>query len=365
MKLLNVLSIACLYLILSACSMENDTIMNDVDKENHTYTESYVSFNMNLNGDGATKSSSSKPEESTPQAPGSAEGNIATCFLAIFNAESKQLITSYYYGENTGDIKVDGSNGVTSLGQHLTFKVKEVESVKPDLIFVAIANVNLPSQYGDAASSLKTLESCKTYDALMQARIIENPTVLVKVGEKRVKGTEYTTSSSLDNPDSYLTTIHIPVSQRSASVELAKFSIKNHNTDNVTTDLTSEVSDIQVNLRNINLYTKVGGNDSGVEDTGYSPVKFEKGKQQSPLYTYPNSTAQKTTLTISYQFKGEQKYAAYTIKTPTTANSLGYTEEVRANTLYKLYVTIINEVVDVTVKCYTLDWEKNEINMEL
>lgn len=366
MKLLYVWLVVSMSLILSACSMENDTIMNDADKENPLETEGYASFYMSLNGYGAMKSSVSKPEEGTPETPSVAEESISTCYLAIFNADSKQLITSWFYGEQAGDIKPGAGNSpIYALNQHLTFKVKEVKGVKPDLIFVAIANVNLPAIHGEKESSLKTLQACTTYEALLQARIIEDPTVLVKVGETRIKGTDYCISSSLLEPDVLLSTVNIPVSQRSASVELADFSIKNRNAAGVTTDLTSNVSDIWVNLENINLFTQVVGNDSKVEKTGHESVKFEYGKQENRLYTYANSTADKTTLTLSYKFKGEQKYAAYTIKTPTAGNQLGYTEEVRANLLYKLHVTIINQVVDVTVKCYTLDWMNNEINVDL
>lgn len=355
MKLTNILVVISIFFALSACSMEDDTVMNDVDKEIQNNIDAYASFDLALNsGNVATKASAT---EGDAVGPNEKENRVSNCYLAVFNYTSGELLASYFYkGGEENDITPTAQGNYT-LNTHLSFKVFKNE--KPKLRFVAITNVQstVDPAYGDVAS-LGSLQACTTYNELMGATLQEDPYALIKVGETELEANNYQTSSSLaQNHEDFCKSVIIPVYQRTASVELAKFVVKKRN-GSVDTEV--GVSDVKVQLQLMNIKTTVkSGSASEILAIGEERVNAlawsSKDTEASRMYTYANSDqSNKTRLKIAYKLNGEQKYAYYTIKSPAANQS--YTEEVKANTLYKLDVTIINEVVNVVIKCYTKDW---------
>lgn len=348
MKIQNLLSVILLSILTISCSTD-ESVMNDIDKEIQNNADAYAYFSFDLNASGVATKAATATDESTTD-PNEKENRVNNCYLAVFNADNDNLLTSHFYkGGEEGDI-LPGKDNLTLLNTHITFKVS---GNKPNLRFVAITNLNynLDPDYSDIIS-LPTLQNCKTYSALMAAMIKENPTVLVKVGEQTLNASDYGTSTSLNTnkPNNVI----IPVSQRAAAIELESFVVRKRNGD-VLTGL--NVENVKVQLENLNMITTVKeGFVSSFNEVGTIESWKAGETEASRLYTYANSNQEnKTTLKISYTLDGLQKTASYTIKTP--ANG-GYTEEVKANTLYKLNVTITNEVVDVTVNCYTNDWQE-------
>lgn len=352
MKLKNILSVLGLLVIMISCSMDDEVVLNDIDKEIQDNVEAYAYFDLNLVGEGSMTKSSSFGENENPNEN---ESSVHNCYLAIFDAaDTKPLLNSFYYVDGT--VKpVSGEAYTYSLGSHFQIKVSKDESKRPDLIFVAIANINYDeATINNGTSSLATLKACKTYDALMAATIFENPTVLVKKGEKTIAKNEYQTSSSISNHDEYCTSVTIPVYQRSAAVELSEFIVKAKKSDNTFEIL--EPTDVTFNLYNVNLRTNV--NTAATDTHNIEEVVYNDTKKGDRLYTYENTTNKKTYMTVSYTLNGVRNTTkAFNIETPVNGKDV---EKVLANHLYKLNVEVINGVAQV--KCVVGAWIENTIS---
>lgn len=342
MKLKNILSVFSLLALVVSCSMDDETVMNDINKEIQNEAEAYAYFDLNLVGEGSITKSA---EFASDERPNAHEGSISNCYLAVFDTDTKQLLNSFFYVTET--IKpVSGAEDTYSLGSHIQMKVSKEVSKRPNLTFVAIANLNPTG----AGSSLTALKACGTYDDLMNATIIENPRVVVKKGETAIQKTAYRTSSSISNHDEYCTTVTIPVYQRSAAVELSSFAVVKAGSTTETLDVT----DVQFNLYNANLYTKV---NAGSMDTDYIGTYYSFVDKGERLYTYENTTSEKAYIIVSYKVNDvpAQTRPLY-IETP------GKGEQVLANHLYKLNVTVTNGVATAT--CTVANLIENTVSGE-
>ena len=366
MKIINTLSVLFFLFIAVACSMEEDVI-NDIDKEVQSASEVYAALGVSLAADGVQTRSSEYNEEDEDSNPNTNENVVRNCYVAVFDNSTKKLLASRLY---SGD-EVKGEGSVYTLGKSIVFKVSKDEAERHDLVFVAVAHMN-DNIYGESSSIRKGIQSCSTYNDLMNFTLKEDPTVLVKVGELSIMKDEYKTymniSPNMINEDgsalSGIKPIRIKVSQRSAAIQLDKFAVESE---------IGVVSDVEVKslqLLNMVYSTNVGGFDSDSDiDEAYL---LEKGKNgindllKYRFYTYenPESSSDKTKLRIGYSYKlngkEETGFSTITIKSPGEDGSIA---EVRANHLYKLSVTVKNGVVDVTTKCYTKDWLMNDVEI--
>ena len=334
--------------------MDDDTFMNDVDKEIQTNAEAYASFDFSFKSDAiTTKSSSSYSGEEAPGGVDGVESLVNNCYLAVFNNATGKLISSTFY--NYTDLST-GSDGNTALSSHFSFKVSK--EAKPNLKFVAIVNVNSVKQGSDyeTMASLEKLQEKTTYSDLMATEILEDPTVLVKVGEYVLNAGDYKTSSSLSKDhDSFCKTVVIPVCQRSAAVELSSFTVK------TTTGDVLKATDVRFILYNVNVRTKVD-EASNKEEYVSNPYESAVVGVGERLYTYENTTSKKAYIIVSYKVNGiESKTTPLSIKTPVD-NQLGYDEKVLANHLYKLNVTVTNGVA--SADCTVGDWISNPVSGE-
>lgn len=362
MKLKNILSIFCFLFVAVACSSEDD-MMNDVDLEVKSASEVYASLNVSLGtGNIPTKA----VENAGTENPTVNESAVMNCYLAVFDADTKKLLASRLYNEP----KSSEDNVTYVLNDNIVFKVSSLEAEYPNLLLVAIAHMN--SNAGDYApySSISEVQACSTYEDLMAVSLKEDPTVLVKVGAltipKEKFGDYVNVSKEMISQGGGKNRIQIDVKQRSAGIELEELKVKSAagTVDNV------KVTSLQ--LINMVSSSKVGGQ---VErpDTEESEIRITGEKNNdnqvrydnllgSRFYTYENpvSNTNKTKLRIEYSYtlngKEETGSSIFTIKTPAD-NAVGYTEEVKANHIYKLTVNITNGVVDVTVKLATKDWK--------
>lgn len=362
MKLKNILSIFCFLFVAVACSSEDD-MMNDVDLEVKSASEVYASLNVSLGtGNIPTKA----VENADTENPTANESAVKNCYLAVFDADTKELLASRLYNEpESSEDKI-----TYVLNDNIVFKVSSLKDEYPNLLFVAIAHMN--SNKGDYApySSISHVQACTTYNELMAVSLKEDPTVLVKVGERTIQKDEFdkyvNVSTEMISQGGGKERIQIDVKQRSAGIELEELKVMS---------AAGAVDSIKVtSLQLINMVSSsnVGGQieNPDTEDSEIRTTEDITSDDQihlpnllgSRFYTYENpvSNNDKTKLRIkySYTFNGKKETGSsiFTIKTPAD-NADGYTEEVKANHIYKLTVNITNGVVDVTVKLATKDWK--------
>lgn len=408
MKIKNILALLCFLCIGVSCSMEDD-ILSGVDTKVPDLSgtsEVYASVDLSLlaGKDGfATKGSSiTGPTEGTLADMTSSESSIYNCYIAIYeNGETPRFVASHFYqGYDDDNVKATETNGTYTLGKHIIFKISKEISERKDLKVVAVAQVSADAVYFSSLSSI-------SYNDLINKLLAGQPNTLVKVGEKVLeKGADGNYNSyvsisekalDLDKAPVYFP-VEIPVYQRAAAVMLNSFVIKDKN-DVPYTDV--EITDVQ--LLKGKMYGKVKGEvqsdeiESGVYPSFHDvqsikqiPISHEGGylkwdeggferfnevmqgtaaigtKDQYRLYSYENTDAvNKTSMRISYSYNnGETGSCEFTIKSRTSESSQNeFVEQVLAGYLYKLDVTIKNATVDVTVKCYTKNWIKNEIQV--
>lgn len=370
MKAINTLSVLFFLFIAVACSSESDTIMNDLDKDVQGVSEMYASvdFSFLTTQTGvATKASeltSGEDNEGTDT-----EQSISNCYIAVFeyaNNSAGKFLGSRSY-DNT-NIKAESS--VYKMNGGIIFKIPENINDRKDLLFVAIANVN--------AGTIPTSGEM-TYDGLMDLQLTENPTALVKVGEKiLLKGQngdytldgkrfiqlsknvlDFDNSTKSDATVSYAN-LEIPVKQRTAAIMLKSFEV-NKSASNSNKE-TVEATITNVSLENVKMYGKVNGENTNKDVTLYSEVQADLSQiNDYRFYAYENtSTEYKTKMHIDYEYKTSDSKTvnrtfSFTIKSPEAGTQV---DAVWANHLYEISVTITNEIAKVDVQCYTKDWEK-------
>lgn len=362
MKLKNILSIFCFLFVAVACSSEDD-MMNDVDLEVKSASEVYASLNVSLGtGNIPTKA----VQNAGPGTPTVNESSVNNCYLAVFDADTKELLASRLYE----GLESSEDNVTYVLNDNIVFKVSSLKAEYPNLLLVAIAHMNSNKAPHADYSSISRVQACTTYDGLMAVSLKEDPTVLVKVGEFKIQKEEFdkyvNVSTEMISQGGGKERIQIDVIQRSAGIELEELNV---------ISAAGTVADIEVtSLQLINMVSssKVGGQIER-PDTEKSEIRTteditSEDQIQLPnllgsrFYTYENpvSNTNKTKLSIEYSYtlngKEETGSSIFTIKTPAD-NAVGYTEEVKANHIYKLTVNITNSVVDVTVKLATMDWK--------
>lgn len=361
MKIINTLSVLFFLFIAVACSMEEDVI-NDIDKDVQSASEVYAALGVSLAADGVQTRSSEYDGEDEDSNPNTHENVVRNCYVAVFDNSTKKLLASRLY---SGD-EVKGEGSVYTLGKSIVFKVSKDEAERHDLVFVAVAHMNdNDDTYGQSSSIRKGIQSCSTYDDLMNFTLIEDPTVFVKVGELLIEKSKYGTymnisPNMIDENGSALSGINpirIKVSQRSAAIQLDRFAVESK---------IGVVSDVEVKslqLLNMVYSTNVGGSNSDSDiDDSYLLEKGESGindllKRRFYTYENPVSNSDKTKLRIAYSYKlngkEETGFSTITIKSPSDGNPV---EAVMPNHLYKLNVTVSNGVATATIQCSTNDW---------
>lgn len=365
MKIKNILALLCFLFIGVSCSMEED-ILGGVDTKGPDKTnvsETYASIGFSLITDGIqTKSASAGGTED----PNENEKAVVNCYVAVFDKETENLLGSHLY---TGNEIGQWTESGYPLATRVLFKIPKDVKNYPDLIIVAVAQMNEDSGvYRESSSIAHGILACNSYSDLMDFTLLEDPNVLVKVGEKELSNKEYptyiTTSDKVldlgSGQDSH-DTFTVPVSQRAGAVELSSFDVKS---------TTGKITDIQVSeiwLDNTALHAKVKNqmDELGQRYTSsaqYSLANVGRGLLGFRLYSYENiSTQKKAALHIEYSYKLDGKEQTgkcdFTIKTPDASATEGYVEKLLASHLYKLDVTITNTTVNVSIVCATMDWK--------
>lgn len=348
MTLKNILSILSFLFIAVACSMEDDILPADSDAQTNETPEVLVSVDLAFNGI-TSKSASEAPVE------GDKETTVSTAVIALVNANNQIMVI-----RNAG-----GQIGSVNNVKDIKFLTKVAENVKA----IAIVNTKKADDY----------LACKTMADLNS--IIEEEVdqeFLVKVGEKNdiFKGYEEGSSSTTKLET---LNIEIPVTQLSARVDL--MGIK-YSKDSESSYINS-VKFVSAQLININNNSQVYDANFGMVGKEAQNTKTEGGTKSitegilsqdtwlgnaygesittSPLFTdysYTNTSSDPVKMRITYSVNEE---------TPKSVDIVINKGIVKAGTLYRLYVglKIKNDKVETEVTCYTKDWIKEDIKIEI
>lgn len=342
MKLKNILSILFFLVVAASCSMESDTVMNDISNEINKETsdnQAYVSFKLDQKMQ--TKSSSSVQGEDT----------------TIADTEIIQNVIYFLLEE-------DKIVGVTTAGsadyQGKTILTKVAEGSSRTLNVMAIANVSEPTKAALLACNTKA----NINDVILGSADLS---MLVKSGEGSVTITKGTTMT----PEKYkqvngslegypTTSVTITVTQRTARIEIKSLScfIPEGQTQ-YTVSLES------ISLENQNIQGLVSGVAAGLVKPTTAPsetfpassaVSAANGKC---FYTFANNATDKTTLALHFKVNEKKQTKLITIK------HSDQVEKVLSDFVYRLTINAKVESGEVTceVGCTVLDWVRYNIDL--
>lgn len=351
MTLKNILSILSFLFIAVACSMEDDNLPSSDTKASVEAQEVLVNVNLAMNGI-STKVAASDDGD---VAPAGKESVVSSAVVALVNAEGDIMMIRNAKGQ------IDSDNTL----KDVKFLTKVADGVKA----IAIVNTEKANDYLNC-KTLKDLNSVLETTA--------NQEYLVKVGEKNDIFKDYD-GGKTSTKDLNILNIEIPVTQLAARIDLMGIKYKK---DNESSEVNS-VKIISAQLMNVNnnshVYNIKDKTMSGLEATnipsaatlkkmdisltegvwaGNDPDIEKVGNSLYTDYSYTNTTENPVKMQITYSVNNEEaKTVDVTIDNGT----------VKAGNLYRLYIgmKVKNNEIKTEVVCYTKDWIKENINIEI
>ncbi|WP_288207439.1 hypothetical protein [uncultured Parabacteroides sp.] len=377
MKLKNILSIICFLFVVASCSVEDDTIMNDVTNniENEITGSAYVSVGVR-SGQSATKATegnASKPSDYGYSHP------ISNCYLLLLDDADNILYRAF---------KDYGDEPVSSVPAS-DFKIL----VKVGSVTKAIAVINASVDFRDK------IKVCITLDDLKDKRELDAFSVLA-IGDGKIDWRNIEGSESTMNSVPVVEVSSIVAENRVANVELSKFNIKYFDCDEDSykvklenfwlTGMKSSVglySEGEDAIKNENLGDgKISDNDfdnlRNIEEQYSKEISNEfilekfnlKQEQATFRYVFPNTNGtEKITAHLRFSVTtahGTKYYEReYIVNRPSGdgfINNSG-TAYVNPGYWYQLNVTVHvkKDFIDCAFTCSTKDWIYNEINVDL
>lgn len=380
MKLKNILSIICFLFVVASCSVEDDTIMNDVTnniENNEVSGSAYVSVSVKSEQSAtkATTGNSSKPSDYSSHP-------ISNCYLLLLDDDSNILYRAF---NDWGD------NPVTNVSFE-DFKIL----VKLKSVTKVIAVINGSSNFRSK------MDGCVSLSDLAGIREEDAGSVL-SFGEGSIDWTGVKGSESTKNDVPVVKVSGITAKFRIANVELSKFNIKYF-------DCNEESYKVQLdNFWLTGMKSSVGLYDEGEnainnespednisfvsEDNSFDNLRTNKdkySKENSEEFILEKFNLIQEWATFRYVFPntdGENKVTAHLRFSVTTAHGKKYyereyivnrpsgdgftnnsgTEYVNPGYWYQLNVTVHvkKDFIDCAFTCSTKDWIYNEINVDL
>ena len=380
MKLRNILSIFCFLAAMASCSMEDDTMMNDLGGIMETAGENvYLSVNIGT-GTGTTKAS--VPTTGTAENKPSISGDLINrCILYLLDGDKVLAVADTILKTKEGN-----DDYTTSLQMKFLTKFS-----KNSLKLVAVVNYDgtMKSDYL-ACSTLSELETIRETNAPIRVMVGQVDGIKLTAGSPSTKDAPTTDAGK------------ITVTPRVACIDLIGFDVK------YKTDKHPEVKLTGVYYNN--LKKEVGLFDEGKDDfvTGWQQdlnffridldkvydsksnlVDFPKGPltvedkedgtgncndklslNKSFFVAFPNTNANKPVqMQITFTVDGKEYDRTYIINRPADgsfANNTG-TKYVNAGYWYRLKATvnISSDKVDCDVVCSTLDWKYNDLSGDM
>ena len=377
MKLKNILSIICFLFVVASCSVEDDTIMNDVTNniENEITGSAYVSVGVR-SGQSATKATegnASKPSDYGYSHP------ISNCYLLLLDDADNILYRAF---------KDYGDEPVSSVPAS-DFKIL----VKVGSVTKAIAVINASVDFRDK------IKVCITLDDLKDKRELDAFSVLA-IGDGKIDWRNIEGSESTMNSVPVVEVSSIVAENRVANVELSKFNIKYFDCDEDSykvklenfwlTGMKSSVglySEGEDAIKNENL------GDGKISDNDFDNlrnIEEQYSKEISNEFILEKFTLKQEQATFRYVFpntNGTEKITAHLRFSVTTAHGTKYYEReyivnrpsgdgfinnsgtayVNPGYWYQLNVTVHvkKDFIDCAFTCSTKDWIYNEINVDL
>ena len=367
MKLKNILSMVCFLCLAVSCSMDDETVMNDISKEIEATQgegkEAFVAVQMNF-GELATKSVTAGNSDNTT------DQEINN--LALFLLDGDNVINKAFFEKDQFTRDEDGTLK-TSEGEVFGFLTKK----KNTLSMIAVANTDANILAKTTRSAIETyaatLDNCTKYKEVNNFGWLKKDGQTAYPGYEKINGAD----GALAQAPAF---VKIVLQQSYARVELASFNVKRN--EETTKDVSVKLTGVK--LYNINTNGQVNGtekNFSGKDDsfpnltfscmTSEEACKTEKGLNllvnnasdhyfRTFAYNYKNSDdSDKMKMEISYEV-GVNKYTKVCVIEGRTADL----QAVEAGYIYRLNLTVTvkaNEV-DCDVVCYTQDWIPNEIS---
>lgn len=378
MKLKNILSIIGFLFVVISCSVEEDTLMNDVTnniEKNEVSGSAYVSVSV--------KSEQSATKATTGDASGSSDYEyshpIANCYLLLLDDADNILYRAFKdYGDNP------------------------VESVSPDdfKILVKVSSVTKAIAVVNASAAFRgEINLCTTLSELKDKREFEASSVM-SFGEGTISWDGVEGSSSTINGVRVVKVSGIIAKNRVANVELSKFNIKYFDCDESLHQVKLENFWLTGMKKNVGLYQE-GENDitsesyenGKVEQNNFDELrKIEKkySKEENEEFILENFNLNQEWATFRYVFpntNGSEKVTAHLRFSVKTAHGTNYyereyivnrpsgegftnnsgTEYVNPGYWYQLNVTVHvkKDFIDCAFTCTTKDWIYNEINVDL
>ncbi|WP_298549939.1 hypothetical protein [uncultured Parabacteroides sp.] len=240
MKLKNILSFFCFLAAMASCSMDDETVMNDISKEINSSTstskEALVSFQLDMNGL-TTKSVTDAGTDNT------VDQEVNNIVIFLLNGDN--VIDYALLNKADGDFSQSGN--VCTPKADFGFLTKKVNTLK----LMVIANSNI------------TASTVSNYTTGTQVKAAStNLADCAKFGESNITwifadGSEYPGYEKINGTDGVLAhsyAVNVAVKQAYARVELASFNVKKQiGSDNV------DVTLMGVKLCNINTRGRVDG----------------------------------------------------------------------------------------------------------
>lgn len=350
MTLKNILSILSFLFIAVACSMEDDNLPSSDTKASAEAQEVLVNVNLAMNGI-STKVAASDDGD---VAPAGNESVVSSAVVALVNAEGNIMMI------RNADGQINSDNTL----KDVKFLTKVADGVKA----IAIVNTEKANDY----------LNCKTLEDLNSVlETTANQEFLVKVGEKNDIFKDYD-GGKTSTKDLNTLNIEIPVTQLAARIDLMGIKYVKENKESEI----NSVKIISVKLINVNnnshVYNTENKTMSGSEAANTQSPSFPKelnrdlvegvwtgnnpdDKVGNPLYTdysYTNTTDSPVKMQITYSVNNEE---AKTVDVTIDNGS------VKAGNLYRLYIgmKVKNNEIKTEVVCYTKDWIKENINIEI
>lgn len=330
-----ILTVVSFLLVAVSCSVENDTYMNDVNKEMAAASEeyAYVAFNMGMQ----TKSSASEQEN-------------------IDDTETISNVTFFLF--QNGKVV-----GTATAGQGNDYQnVRILTKANGAKTVFAIVNLSADTQ-------TRLLSYTTEYDVRNAALDANDMNALVKVGEREVEVINGVASTPSNYKGEYPTeTASITVAQRTARIEISKLSV--FYADGCTK---YPVTLTGISLKNQNLAGQVEGVATAANYNSENTLSIDETKENANksiefesvtdkyFYTFANNTSKEddmTALVLHFSINGKAFDREIKIKHIDT-------NKVEAGFIYRLTINakVQSNDVESAVECSILDWNYNEINL--
>lgn len=348
MKLKNILSVFCCLVAMASCSMEDDVLNSPVKEIQSPNSEREAILNINL-------ASTTLFTKSTEVANGDKETKLENCVLVLMEGDDVLSVRT------SNDI--DATTGKVNNATFLT-------KVRSGLSLIAIVNVANTNDYLSVATR-----------AALNKEVAVDPNsaaCLVKQGESKIEFPVGFGSSSTELTEENTLSVKINVSQLAAKIELNTFNIT------YASGIQKEklVTLTSVSFDNINKKSYIFTEHDLDKDTNTFTLDrvLSAGENVigSSVYSYANTNeANPVNMTLTFRIgevgsmHSETVTKSYVVnKTNGPGTSLegeGSDNYVNPGYLYRINVnmTVNTHVIDTDVVCYTLDWEHNEVSVDM